>query len=116
MSEELSRPMGKRSELEAVENPPGIRRTTMAYNAQIMLCHLAMTAGAKIPLHHHPAVQSGYVVSGRVKFLKEDGATLVAEAGTGYAFGPDETHGAEVLEDAEVVECFAPIRPEYVDN
>ena len=45
---------------------------------------------------------------------KETGDGFIAEAGTGYCFSPDEKHGAEVLEDSEVIECFAPLRPEYV--
>jgi quercetin dioxygenase-like cupin family protein len=102
-----------RSDRPTVENPPGIFRTTIAYNDETMLCHFEMKAGAQIPLHHHPAVQNGYVIRGRVRFVQEDGPGFVAEAGSGYVFGPDEPHGATVLEDAEVIECFAPQRPEY---
>lgn len=96
-----------------IENPPGIFRTTIAYNDETMLCHFQMKAGAQIPLHHHPAVQNGYVIRGRVQFIQEDGSGFIAEAGSGYVFGSDEPHGATVLEDAEVIECFAPQRPEY---
>ena len=95
-----------------VEGPEGIRRTTIAFNDQLMLCHFEMKAGAAIPLHNHPAAQNGYVVSGKIKFLTEDGE-FIAEAGTGYVFDPYERHGAEVLSDAQVIECFAPKRPEY---
>jgi quercetin dioxygenase-like cupin family protein len=98
---------------EAVENPPEIWRTTLAFNDQTMLCHFQMKKGASIPLHHHPAVQNGYVIKGKLRFLQEDGTSFIAEAGCGYAFGPDEPHGAEVLIDAEVIECFSPKRPEY---
>lgn len=98
---------------ETVENPPGIFRTTLAFNDQTMLCHFRMAKGARIPLHHHPAVQNGYIIKGEVRFLKEDGSSFVARQGCGYAFGPDEPHGAEVLSDAQVIECFAPKRPEY---
>ncbi len=102
-----------RSDRPTIENPTGIFRTTIAYNDQTMLCHFDMKAGAQIPLHHHPAVQNGYVIRGRLRFLQQDGSSFVAEAGSGYVFGPDEPHGATVLEDAEVIECFAPQRPEY---
>jgi quercetin dioxygenase-like cupin family protein len=95
-----------------VEGPEGIHRTTIAFNEQVMLCHFRMKAGASIPLHSHPAAQNGYVVSGRIRFLTEDGG-FVAEEGSGYVFDPHERHGAEVLGDAEVIECFAPKRPEY---
>ncbi len=112
-----SRNRAQRDQLEAVENPVGILRTTMAYNDQSMLCHFRMKKGAEIPLHHHPAAQNGYVVSGKIEFKTGDGTeTFLAAAGSGYAFGPDEPHGANVLEDAEVIEVFSPMRPEYADN
>jgi quercetin dioxygenase-like cupin family protein len=116
MAKEAIRALARKDELKSVENPPGFHRTTMAYNEQTMLVHIKMDRGAELPLHHHEAVQNGYVTAGRVRFRRGDGSTFVAEAGTGYVFGPNEEHGAEVLEDAEVIECFAPMRPEYADN
>ena len=107
----------QRQELKAVEGPDGIHRTTMAYNDQMMMCHFTMTKGAEIPLHHHPAAQNGYVISGKVEFRTGDGSEMfVAEAGSCYVFGSEEPHGAKVLEDAEVLEVFSPMRPEYADN
>ena len=116
MSESKGRNRCRRSELNSVENPPGIQRTTLAYNKQTMLCHFVMNEGAEIPLHSHVAVQNGYVISGRVQFRDKDGDAFIAEAGSGYAFESNEQHGALVLERAEVIECFAPMRPEYADN
>ncbi len=116
MKQPGQRNLCSKQELESVENPPGIRRTTMAFNDQTMLCHFIMKKGAEIPLHNHEAAQNGYVISGKVRFAKKDEEGFVAEPGTGYAFAPWEHHGAEVLEDAEVIECFAPVRPEYADN
>lgn len=113
MTESGRRSLARRRESTTVENPSGIHRTTMAYCPQLMLCHFRMTKGARIPLHGHEAAQNGYVVSGRVRFLREAGEGFIAEPGTGYCFGPNERHGAEVLEDSEVIECFAPMRPEY---
>ena len=105
-----------RSDLQSVTNPKGIHRTTLAYNEKTMLCHFVMDSGAEIPLHNHEAAQNGYVISGSVQFRTEDGDAFIAEAGTGYAFDPWQKHGALVLEDSEVIECFAPMRPEYADN
>jgi quercetin dioxygenase-like cupin family protein len=102
----------QRQEQAAVENPPGILRTTLSWNEQSMLCHFRMTKGARIPLHDHPAVQNGYLISGRVRFHR-GAETFIAVAGTGYCFASGEQHGAEVLEDSEAVECFTPARIEY---
>lgn len=104
------------SESTAVENPPGIRRTALAYHKDIMLCHFSMKKGAEIPLHNHGPAQNGYIISGRVLFRKEDGSEFTAEAGTGYVFEPWEKHGAKVLEDSQVIEAFSPMRPEYSEE
>ncbi len=112
-----TRNRANRQELKAVENPAGISRTTVAYTIDTMLCHFEMKKGASIPLHHHPAAQTGYVISGKVQFKTGNGdTTFIAGPGCGYAFESDEPHGADVLEDSEVLEVFAPMRPEYADN
>ena len=108
------RPVARKNEIKSTESPAGIFRTTLAYNESIMLCHFSMTKGAKVPLHSHPASQNGYVIRGRLRFIRGDKAEgFIAEAGCSYVFNGGEPHGAEVLEEAEVIECFSPMRPEY---
>jgi quercetin dioxygenase-like cupin family protein len=102
--------------LEARENPPGIFRTTLSYHDASMLCHFRMKRGSKIPLHDHPAAQHGFVVRGKVRFFLGDGTSFEASAGCSYVFESKECHGAEVLQDSEVLEFFAPMRSEYADN
>ena len=111
-----TRPTAERSTSTTIEMAPGIFRTTLAYNEQVMLCHFALERGAAIPLHNHPAVQTGYVISGRLKLSKRDGTSYVAESGSAYVFESGEYHAAEALEDAELIECFSPMRPEYADS
>ncbi len=112
----MKRERGEIGKLAARENPPGIFRTTLSYNDSVMLCHFDMRKGAKIPLHSHVAVQNGYVVSGKVRFHRKGGASFEATPGMSYVFDSGEEHGAEVLENAVVIEVFAPMRPEYADN
>jgi quercetin dioxygenase-like cupin family protein len=102
--------------LEAVEKPAGIFRTTLSYHEHSMLCRFKMARGSAIPLHNHEAVQHGYVLQGKLCFLLNEGKGFIATTGTSYAFDPWEHHGAEVLEDSEVLEFFTPMRPEYADN
>ncbi len=102
-----------RADSPVVENPPGIFRTTLSYDEHSMLCHFVMKKGAAVPLHHHPAVQNGYVIKGKLRFKKQDGSTFEAGPGSAYLFGPDEPHGADILEESEVLEVFSPMRPEY---
>ena len=111
-----TRKIAELGKLGSVEKPAGIFRTTLSFNEQSMLCHFRLTRGSAIPLHNHEVVQHGYVLSGRIRFLLNEGQSFVATAGMSYAFDPWEHHGAEAVEDSEVVEFFAPMRPEYVDN
>ena len=99
--------------LKEVEVFPGILRKTMSYNAEAMLCHFTMKKGARVPLHDHPAVQVDYVISGSVRFHFGDGSAGVMEAGSSCIVDSNQTHGLEVLEDAEAIEIFTPMRPEY---
>ena len=105
--------MNNRKDMRAVEGPEGIFRTTMEYTENAMLCHFNMKKGAKVPLHNHPAEQIGYLISGKIKFVQKDDKFFIAEPGCGYAFASMEYHGAEVLEDSEVIESFSPARDEY---
>ena len=113
MSEKKEKSHANKNSAVTVESPPGICRTTLAYRDEIMFCHFDMKKGASIPLHNHEAVQCGYVIQGKVKFVKQNESEFIAEAGDSYVFASKESHGADVLEDSEVVECFAPMRPEY---
>lgn len=108
-------PLAELDDAQVVEIKPGLlMRRTLAYDDQIMLCHFIMEKGLKLELHKHVAVQVGYVISGRLKFAKEDGTSFVAVAGTSYVFDSNEVHGIEeVFERSEVIECFSPMRPEY---
>ena len=98
----------------AVEMLPGLFRTTLASNAELMLCHFRMGKGAKVPLHKHLAVQNGYVIRGRLRFFHADGTSDLVGPGSAYVFDSMEEHGSEALEDAEFVESFSPMRPEYL--
>ena len=116
MANERTRPIARRGELPTVESPAGIFRTTLAYDEQSMLCHFRLTRGARIPMHSHPAAQNGYMITGKMRMLVGEASSFDALPGTGWCFASGESHGAEVLEDSEVIECFVPMRPEYLED
>ena len=102
------------SSIKPFEALQGIFRQTLAYNKQTMLCLFELKKDADIPLHNHPNVQIGYVISGKVKFLSEvKEKEFIAAPGDSYVFEAEEKHGAKVLEDSKVIEVFHPFRPEY---
>jgi len=103
-------------EVSAAEMKDGLLvRRTLAFNDEMMLCHFTLYKGLKLELHKHLAVQTGYVIKGKVRFIREDGTTFIAITGTSYIFDSNEVHGIdEVYEPSEFIECFAPMRPEYI--
>jgi quercetin dioxygenase-like cupin family protein len=111
----MEKRFARMDEQPARENPEGIFRTTLAYNGGLMLCRFFMKKGAKVPIHDHPAAQIGYVIKGKVRFHRGGDDDFTAHAGCSYVFDGGEPHGADVLEEAEVIECFSPMRPEYTD-
>ncbi|MBN2154826.1 MAG: cupin domain-containing protein [Candidatus Lokiarchaeota archaeon] len=93
---------------------PGIYRQTLAYNSETMLCVFHLKKNAEIPLHNHPNVQIGFIISGKIKFLSDDfNREFIASTGDSYVFEADERHGAKVLEETRLIEVFYPYRPEY---
>ena len=79
-----------------------------------MLCFFRLEKNSEIPLHNHPNVQIGYIISGKVHFLSEvKEHEFIASKGDSYVFEAEEIHGANVLEDTELIEVFYPYRPEY---
>jgi quercetin dioxygenase-like cupin family protein len=109
----MVRTTARKSETASVEGPPGVVRTTIANNEQLMLCHFFLKKGAEIPFHAHVAVQNGYLIRGKIRMVWETGIEFVAGPGDGWCFASNERHGAEILEDSEAIECFTPSRPEY---
>ena len=111
MVEKTTNPISK-GQISPKESPPNIFRRTLAFNRDVMLCNFEMKQGAQIPLHNHLHTQIGYIISGKVRFFTEDGYFL-AETGDSYVFNGYQKHGAEILEDTELIEVFAPCRDEY---
>ena len=110
--EKFENPINKK-DIQGVPGPDGILRKSLAYNEDALLCNFDMKKGAKIPLHNHKHAQIGYVINGKLKFITEDGSFL-AETGDSYVFDGYEKHGAEILEDSDVIEAFTPCRKEYI--
>lgn len=91
----------------------GIRLKALAWGDRAMLCEFRLDRGKTVPAHRHPNEQVGYLVAGRLLFTI-GGEELEAAPGDAWAIPPDVEHEAKVLENAVVVETFAPIREDYL--
>lgn len=91
---------------------PGLGRKTLAVGEHTLMTKFVMATGAELPMHSHPHEQIGFLVAGRLLLTIGEEACEVA-AGDSWAVPGDVPHGAKVLEAAEAIEVFYPVREDY---
>ena len=92
----------------------GVRIKTLVYGDRTLLTEFRLAGGKELPIHTHVYEQTGYLVSGRLKFIVGD-ETFEAGPGDSWCLRGDVVHAAEVLEDSVMVEIFSPVREDYLD-
>ncbi len=92
---------------------PGVRLRTLVHGERTLMGEFQIDAGAVIPAHQHPSEQTGYLVSGRLRFEVE-GVATVAAPGDSWNLASGVVHGATALEDVVVIEVFSPPRKDYL--
>ena len=91
----------------------GIELTTLVHGQKTLMGQFKLTKGAAIPAHAHPHEQTGFMVSGKLRFVV-DGETMDVEAGDSWCLPGNAMHGVEVVEEAVVIEVFSPVREDYL--
>ena len=91
----------------------GVQRQVMAYDGQIMLVKVKFEKGAVGAPHTHYHSQASYIVSGKFELTIGD-EKRVLEAGDGYYVEPDMLHGAVCLEAGVLIDCFTPMRADFL--
>ena len=92
---------------------PGVRRKTLCFGDETLLTEFRLAEGHELPQHEHPHEQTGYLVSGRLRFTIGD-ETRDVEPGDSWCILGGVRHGAVVLEDAVAVEAFSPVREDFL--
>ncbi len=104
-------------EIKFVKMLDGIYRKTLVFNENLMFCQFLLEKNATIPIHTHISSQAGFVLRGKIRFEIEEGGKMeqfITKKGDSYIFNSNQKHGAFILEEAEVIEAFAPYREEYI--
>lgn len=96
-----------------VEALKGVWRKSLVHGDHTLLSEFRLDAGAVIPVHKHPHEQTGYLVSGRLRFVIGE-ESMEAGPGDSWCLAGELEHGAEALEDSVVIEVFSPVREEYL--
>ncbi|MFW9987153.1 MAG: cupin domain-containing protein [Candidatus Odinarchaeota archaeon] len=108
----MTKNIKNKEDIQPIEVMKGVIRRTLLYNDSLMLCYFKLEKNAVIPMHKHKEHQIGYIIKGRIKFITENDE-FIAKMGDSYIFDSYEKHGAEILDDAEVIDVFNPPRDDY---
>ena len=103
----------KRTDSGYLAPAKGVKLKSLVHGEKTHLCEFKLEKGSALPAHKHPHEQTGYLISGRLKF-RIDGETFNATKGDSWNIPGDMEHAVEVLEDSVVVEVFSPLREEYL--
>jgi quercetin dioxygenase-like cupin family protein len=91
----------------------GVRLKSLVHGERTHLTEVRFVSGAVVPEHRHPHEQTGYLISGSLRFFGAGDDTVV-RPGDCWSFPSGVPHGAEALEDSVVIEVFSPIREDYL--
>lgn len=91
----------------------GVELQTLVYGDKTLLGRFRLKKGGRVPLHHHPYEQTGFMLSGKVQFWV-GGEPFTAEPGDSWCIPENVEHSAEAIEDALIIEVFSPAREDYM--
>jgi len=93
----------------------GVWLKSLVHGTATHLTEVRFVKGAVVPEHQHPHEQTGYLISGSLRFFG-GGEDKVVKPGDCWNFASGVPHGAEALEDSVVIEVFSPIRVDYLPD
>lgn len=91
----------------------GVVRQIMGYNDSMMMVKVKFIKGAVGSLHHHVHTQCTFVASGKFEFTI-GGVKKVVSAGDALFKQPDIEHGCVCLEAGVLIDCFSPMREDFL--
>ncbi|MFZ3044663.1 MAG: cupin domain-containing protein [Desulfatirhabdiaceae bacterium] len=91
----------------------GIQMKTLVYGDRTLLSEFHLEKGSHLPRHTHPHEQTGYLISGRIRFtIGKD--VLEAGSGDSWCIPGNIEHQADILENSVAIEVFSPVREDYL--
>ena len=107
--------ISKHNDELGTEMMEGVKRKTLVYGDETILCKFSLNKDKSIPLHSHPYEQTGYLLSGELLFII-DGSNYSLSAGDNWCIKKNIEHSVLVIEDSVIIEIFSPVRKDYIDN
>jgi unsaturated pyranuronate lyase len=96
------------------EMAPGIQRRYLTAS-RVTIAKFALARGAVVPAHKHEQEQVSYVISGVLQF-HVGGQEIVVRSGAVLQIPSWVEHSVTVLEDADVMDVFSPVRQDWLDG
>lgn len=90
-----------------------VTRQVLGYDGQVTMVKVKFEKGSMGTPHTHYHTQVTYVVSGKFEFTV-DGKTKIVSAGDAIYMEPDVLHGCVCLEAGVLIDCFTPMRADYI--
>ena len=91
----------------------GVTMRPLVWEEKTLLCQFNLEKGYKIPAHQHPYEQTGYLISGKLRF-RIDNTWHDVENGDSWSIPENVEHEVEILENSVALELFSPVRPDYL--
>lgn len=92
-------------------------RRRLVTGDRVMLAHIYLDKGARVPMHSHENEQVTYLLEGSLKFwIGEERKEMVLRAGEVLHIPSNVPHEAEALEDCVDVDVFSPPRQDWLDG
>jgi quercetin dioxygenase-like cupin family protein len=79
------------------------------------ICRLHLKKGAHVPRHSHPNEQVTTVEAGSLRFVFDDGETVV-NTGESLQIPGGAPHAVDALEDAIALDLFSPPRADWISG
>jgi unsaturated pyranuronate lyase len=102
------------SQEHSTTTPEGGERRILSYGGGMMLVQFNFGAGVTAAMHSHPHEQIGYVVSGTIDLIMDGHAPTRLTAGSSYYVAPNVRHGIVTHAPTVLLDCFAPIREDFL--
>ena len=85
---------------------------------RVMLAHVYLKKGCKVPRHSHENEQVSYILDGELKFwIGEDGAQeITVRAGEVLHIPSNVPHAAEATSDVFGLDVFSPPRQDWINK
>lgn len=103
----------KHESTERRELIEGVQLQTLVHGDKTLMGRFTLAENARIPSHHHPHEQTGFLISGKLLFTVDNKEREI-EAGDSWCIHGDTEHSVVALEDSVVLEVFSPVRTDYL--